>query len=241
MAREWEQEIKKRLLAEKKRLRERIEGMDQAGLHQSLGGSTGELSMYDNHPGDVASEVFDRSKDLALRENASLVVNAIDGALEKLEKGIYGLCEACGGAISHDRLEALPYTTLCIQCKRKYEDRPGEVGRPVEEGVLEEIYARPFDSGVENVEFDWEDSFQEVSRWDEHAVRSGAGAYYGPGELEEEDRRGVVEDVDSIPYEVGDDGVIYQSFHSVNDGPGPRGIFGRRDRGEQSQRDFSLL
>lgn len=222
--REMKQVLRQRLLGEKRRLQERIEGMDQAGLHESLGWSISELSLYDNHPGDVASEVFERGKDFALRENASLVINAIDDALEKMEKGTYGKCDLCGSEISPERLQAVPYTTLCIRCKKENERKPREGDRPVEEEVLEEIYARPFDNEIVNVKYDWEDSFQEVSRWNEHAVRSQAGSYYGAGELEEEDRRGSVEDIDSIPYEIGDDGVIYQSFRSVDDEDGPREV-----------------
>lgn len=221
---ETKQALKQRLFEERRHLQERIRGMDQAGLHEPLGGSISELSLYDNHPGDVASEVFERGKDFALRENASLLINAIDDALNKMEKGTYGQCDVCGSEISRERLQAVPYTTLCVRCKKKDERKPREGDRPVEEDVLEDIYARPFDNKIDNVEFDWEDSFQEVSRWNENAVRSGAGAYYGAGELEEEDRRGVVEDVDSIPYEIGDDGVIYQSFRSVNDEDDPREV-----------------
>ncbi|MFZ5631366.1 MAG: TraR/DksA C4-type zinc finger protein [Bacillota bacterium] len=227
---EMKQELKQRLENEKRRLMERIRGIDQGGLHESLSASTSELSLYDNHPGDVGSEVFERSKDFALRENAMLVMNAIDDALQKMGKGTYGLCDVCGDEIPPKRLEAVPYTTLCLRCKRGDEQLPRTGNRPVEEEVLEDIYARPFDDEIENVEFDWEDSFQEVARWNEHAVRSRAGSYYGSGEPVEEDQRGAVEDVDSISYEVGDDGVFYQSFRSVNDDDAPREVI---DVGEQ--------
>lgn len=222
IAQEMKQQLKQRLESEKKHLMERISGVDQGGLHESLRESTSELSLYDNHPGDVGSEVFERSKDFALRENDSLVIRAIDDALEKLEKGTYGRCDICGREISPERLLAVPYTTLCLECKRGDEQLPGTENRPVEEEVLEEVYARPFDNETGNVEFDWEDSFQQVARWNEHAVKSGAGSYYGAGEPVEEDQRGAMEKVDNITYEVGDDGVIYQSFRSVNDEDGPR-------------------
>lgn len=219
---EMRQQLKQNLLEEKKRLLDRIQGIDQGGLHESMASSISELSLYDNHPGDVASELFERSKDFSLRENAMLVVNAVEDALRKMEAGTYGQCDQCGGEISPERLQAVPYTTLCLRCKQETEQVPRGESRPVEEDVLEDVYARPFDDKTDNVEFDWEDSFQQVARWNEHAVWSEAGAYYGRGEPVEEDRRGVVEDVDNITYEVGDDGVIYQSFRSVNDDDAPR-------------------
>ncbi|MCL6612285.1 MAG: TraR/DksA C4-type zinc finger protein [Peptococcaceae bacterium] len=224
ITREMMQVLRQGLLDEKKRLLERIRGIDQGGLHEPLGSSVGELSLYDNHPGDVASEVFERSKDFALRENAMLAVRAIDHALERMEMGTYGQCDVCGGEIPPERLRAVPYTTLCLRCKRGDEQIPRTGNRPVEEEVLEDIWARPFDRETGNVPFDWEDSFQEVARWNEHAVRSGAGSYYGAGEPLEEDQRGQTEDVDGITYEVGDDGVFYRSFRSVNDDDAPREV-----------------
>ncbi len=216
------QQLKQNLLEERKRLMDRIQGIDQGGLHESMASSISELSLYDNHPGDVASEMFERSKDFSLRENAMLVVNAIDHALRKMEAGTYGRCDKCGGGISPERLQAVPYTTLCLGCKRETERVPRGESRPVEEDIMEEIYASPFNNEDENLRFDWEDSFQEVSRWNEHAVRSRSGSYYGAGEPVEEEFRGQVEDIDGIPYEIGDDGVIYQNFRSVNDDDAPR-------------------
>lgn len=230
LSQDLQQKFKQRLLDEKKHIMKRIEGIDQGGLHESMASSISELSLYDNHPGDVASEVFERSKDFSLREDSLHMVSAIDDALEKMEKGTYGKCDVCGGEIPPERLEAVPYTTLCLDCKRGDEQIPRTENRPVEEEVMEDIYARPFDKETKNVQFDWEDSFQEVSRWNEHAVKSGAGSYYGGGEPIEEDQRGSLENVDNITYEVGDDGVFYQSFRSVNDEDSPREII---DVGEQ--------
>jgi DnaK suppressor protein len=41
----------------------------------------------------------------------------IDRALAKLDDGDYGVCDVCGEAISDERLEALPWATLCVTCK----------------------------------------------------------------------------------------------------------------------------
>jgi YteA family regulatory protein len=210
------QELKQRLLDEKKHILDRIKGIDQGGLHEPLRESIGELSLYDNHPGDVGSEVFERSKDFALREDSLHMVSAIDDALEKMEKGNYGRCDVCGREIAPERLTAVPYTTLCLNCKKGDENIPRTENRPVEEEVLEDVYARPFDDSIENVQFDWEDSFQEVAGWNEHASNARSGSYYGGGEPTEGEDRGAVEDVDRVPYEIGDDGVIYQSFKNYN-------------------------
>lgn len=44
----------------------------------------------------------------------------IDGALERIESGVYGLCLACGTTITGTRLEALPATTMCRACAGRY-------------------------------------------------------------------------------------------------------------------------
>jgi DnaK suppressor protein len=41
----------------------------------------------------------------------------IDRALAKLADGSYGICDVCGGKIAEERLEALPWATLCVACK----------------------------------------------------------------------------------------------------------------------------
>jgi len=75
----------------------------------------------DNHPGDVATITHDREIDYTLEENAERVLAAIDAALQRIEDGTFGTCRSCGQAIGAERLDAVPYTTQCIDCKRKEE------------------------------------------------------------------------------------------------------------------------
>jgi RNA polymerase-binding protein DksA len=75
----------------------------------------------DNHPGDVATITFDREIDYTLEENEERLIAEIDAALERIEDGTFGLCQTCGNPIGEERLEAVPYTTQCIDCKRKEE------------------------------------------------------------------------------------------------------------------------
>jgi RNA polymerase-binding protein DksA len=75
----------------------------------------------DNHPGDVAAITFDREVDYTLEENEERLIAEIDAALERIEDGTFGICATCGQPIGEERLEAVPYTTQCIECKRKEE------------------------------------------------------------------------------------------------------------------------
>jgi DnaK suppressor protein len=66
----------------------------------------------------AASQVFEQQRDLALRERAEQHLEAIDAALVRLDDGTFGTCASCGKAIAAERLEALPWAALCIDCQR---------------------------------------------------------------------------------------------------------------------------
>ena len=71
-----------------------------------------------NHMADSASVTVDREMDYSLEENSEHMLHAIDAALERIAAGTYGVCQNCGRQIAEDRLEAIPYAKLCIECKR---------------------------------------------------------------------------------------------------------------------------
>jgi DnaK suppressor protein len=73
---------------------------------------------FDNHLGDAASVTFDRELGYSLESNSGHVLAAIDGALRRIEEGSFGTCVRCGNPIAEERLEAMPYATKCIECKR---------------------------------------------------------------------------------------------------------------------------
>ncbi len=66
----------------------------------------------------AASHVFEQQRDLALRDHNEQHLAAIDAALARLDEGTYGRCTACHRPIGDDRLEALPWAALCIDCQR---------------------------------------------------------------------------------------------------------------------------
>jgi RNA polymerase-binding protein DksA len=111
--------FRKRLLEERKRVQEAIDY-----LHEENPGSIQDEtqdSTADNHPGDMATVTFDRELDYTLEENEGRLLQAIDAALTRMDEGSYGACVSCGQPIGAERLEALPWTRQCIDCKRKEE------------------------------------------------------------------------------------------------------------------------
>jgi DnaK suppressor protein len=72
--------------------------------------------------GDQASAETDRNFMLRLRGREQRLLKKIDQALERVESGIFGICEDCGNEINIQRLEARPVTTMCIDCKTLQEE-----------------------------------------------------------------------------------------------------------------------
>ena len=95
-------------------------------LHEETPGSLADeteeiIGNSDNHLGDTATATLDREIDYSLEENSEQVLRSIDGALRRIEEGTFGICQTCRQPISEERLEAIPYATQCIDCRRKGE------------------------------------------------------------------------------------------------------------------------
>src|SRR5579875_2946295 len=72
---------------------------------------------FDEEGGEGGTANVDREIDLYLSAQARATVAEIDRALRKIDEGTYGVCESCGQQIPEARLQALPYATLCVNCK----------------------------------------------------------------------------------------------------------------------------
>jgi RNA polymerase-binding transcription factor DksA len=72
---------------------------------------------FDEESGEGDTLAVERERDLALSASASAAVEEIDIALDKIKDGTYGVCEQCHNTIPKERLRALPYAALCVQCK----------------------------------------------------------------------------------------------------------------------------
>jgi DnaK suppressor protein len=66
----------------------------------------------------AATHVFEQQRDLALRDHNRQLLTAVEEAIARLDAGTYGTCTSCGNPIAVERLEALPWAALCIDCQR---------------------------------------------------------------------------------------------------------------------------
>jgi DnaK suppressor protein len=80
-----------------------------------------ELKDRATDPLDIASLESNAGISFRITERQARLISKVNHALEKLEKGGFGICEECGGEISEKRLLARPVATMCIDCKREQE------------------------------------------------------------------------------------------------------------------------
>lgn len=191
------QAVKRRLLQEKNQIEDRIQNSGSYGLDDAMSDELSELSLYDNHPADVASELFEREKDLGMKMADKVRLKQIEGAMDAIEQGTYGICVHCGKSISDERLVANPTTRMCISCKRLDEKIHPNRNRPIEEDFLYPGFARTNLDDTENVGFDGEDSWQAVDRYNE---RSTEETVYEHDEWLD-DHSGIVDQMDAYSNE----------------------------------------
>ena len=112
--------FRRMLVEERERVQRALDNL-HAENPGSIEDETGEETSFDQHLADVATVTHDRELDYTLEDNSTAVLAAIDGALARIDAGTYGTCVRCGRPIGEERLEALPWAELCIDCKRETE------------------------------------------------------------------------------------------------------------------------
>jgi DnaK suppressor protein len=117
----FEQKQREKLLALKDTLLDSMNGVAKDSLRSRAEGS--EASAFGMHQADAGSDAYDRDFALSLLSQEQDSLYEIDEALKRIENGTYGICEMCGKAIPHARLEALPFTRYTVECQAELEKR----------------------------------------------------------------------------------------------------------------------
>ena len=102
--------MQKRLRKEQKVLHKRVEVEREKAKPSSIANPD---------RADLAYDYGYRDRRLSLLEQLEDQLADVNKALNRIEEGTYGICTNCGEAIMPERLEALPYAELCINCQRK--------------------------------------------------------------------------------------------------------------------------
>ncbi len=191
------------LMNEKKDLLNTLELMNENEPNDSMRVYFDELSSYDNHPADLGTEMFMMSQNMSLKSSQAHIVDEIDHALERIDNGSYGVCRICKKNIDEDRLEIIPYTSVCIKCSeqeipldKKMSERPQE-----EENIQFPYGSSNNDISFEDkVGFDGEDSLQSVMKFNDVPGDPSFSTGDNQGVFDDLDH-GLVEDVEGISEE----------------------------------------
>jgi RNA polymerase-binding transcription factor len=118
---------RERLQRERERLQRIHEGLsgdpgEAAGPSEREGLSElSELSLADQHPADLGTEMFEREKDMSILDRVVAEIADVDRALKRVDEGTYGRCEACGRPIAKARLAVRPEARFCVDDQARAE------------------------------------------------------------------------------------------------------------------------
>ena len=115
--------FKKQLEELRANLSQGLQQLSENNLNRSQRDSSGDLSGYSYHMADVGTDNFGREMELNIASNENERIRMIEEALERIEDETYGKCVSCDGKINIERLKAIPYTRLCIECARESEKK----------------------------------------------------------------------------------------------------------------------
>ncbi len=113
--------FKKILLAKREEILNNLGKLKEQEMTSTVKDSAGENSAYSFHMADVGTDNMEREKAFFFATQEGRFLYHIEQAIERIEKGTYGLCQECGKPIGKERLEAVPHARLCITCKSNEE------------------------------------------------------------------------------------------------------------------------
>jgi RNA polymerase-binding protein DksA len=114
LAKSTETRLRRRLEDERGRLQSVIREFDDQRELSRLA-ETGSEHNADPDNADGGSLAFEMEMDLSVEENAKLLLEKVQHALDRMDEGTYGICEVSGKPIPVARLEALPYATTLVE------------------------------------------------------------------------------------------------------------------------------
>lgn len=84
--------------------------------------SYGELTSFDNHFADTASQMEDRQLQLSIKDRAQHILDEINDAIDRTENGTFGKCVDTGKDIPIDRLKAIPYAKRTLEAQLSFDE-----------------------------------------------------------------------------------------------------------------------
>jgi RNA polymerase-binding protein DksA len=112
--------FKQIILEKRKEILEQLESLRERMLDESGEGFVNENSPYSLHMAEQGTDAFEKEKNYLWAQRETKFLSYLDAALKRIEDGTYGYCIDCGKVIEKGRLEAVPHTQHCVNCKVKF-------------------------------------------------------------------------------------------------------------------------
>lgn len=112
--------FKQIILEKRKEILEQLESLRERMLDESGEGFVNENSPYSLHMAEQGTDAFEKEKNYLWAQRETKFLFYLDAALKRIEDGTYGYCIDCGKVIEKGRLEAVPHTQHCVNCKVKF-------------------------------------------------------------------------------------------------------------------------
>jgi DnaK suppressor protein len=109
------------LLAKRMEILANVGEIEDEALHLRRSEASGDLSYVPIHMADVGTDSYNQDFALSLVDGERDLLREVDAALNRMEEGTYGFCEATGKPIGKARLEAIPWTRYCLEYARQLE------------------------------------------------------------------------------------------------------------------------
>jgi RNA polymerase-binding protein DksA len=113
--------FKQMLLEKRTEILASVDEMNDETLKKSRQDATGDLSSMPIHMADIGTDTYDQEFTLGLMDSERELMKEIDDALQRIERGTYGICEGTSRQIQKARLEAQPWARYCVEHARKLE------------------------------------------------------------------------------------------------------------------------
>ena len=113
--------FKNLILNKRKQVFAELGYLEKNSMSETMKNSSGDLSAYSFHMADQGTDTMEREKAFFFASREGRYLHHLNEALDRIEKGTYGICRTCGKKIQIKRLEAVPHATQCIECKKEEE------------------------------------------------------------------------------------------------------------------------
>lgn len=157
--------LRRKLMALRQQVKDQLADSEAGMMDGPQSQWARELSAYDNHPADSATETYQREQEIGLIDHRKRVLSMIDSVIAKIGEGTYGLCERCRKPISAERLQAIPFALLCKECREMAEQQNVTHLRAPEESLIRDLFADLFSDDTEFVGTTGEDAWQDVAQY----------------------------------------------------------------------------